>query len=466
MGTFSFENQGTHTFLVYEVGDNEQLNVLVTGMTTNNQIEGILPLNIQQKNMNVLCKYNISSLTSLEDFFRGDVTRKKIVSVLANLTKTILIGEQYLLDENDFIWNLKYIFLNSTTYETYIVTRPVENDERGFASFVEFVKEILDQIIFDESEDGTYIVKIRNYINRKDEFSYKKFLELLLSLINKSEEASVNVRVKNSINKTIKENNESKVQKDAIGGCKEEAISSYTSLSKPTGTIKKEDIQQEKAEVSLPKINGKKEQKKQIHQTEVKKSSFVDRLFGKKKEEQPKGTAPISFAVPGGSTVQSGQKDSNIQEVKPNPMPPENSADIENRQMAPKENDCGNTVLMDDDCGVTVLMTDAGSEIENGMESYYITRVKNGQKVRINKDLFRIGRSGEVADFYIGDNNQIGREHAFIIKADNSIFIKDNNSRNHTYVNNVMVQAGERVELKNGDEIRLANEVFAIDIER
>jgi hypothetical protein len=133
------------------------------------------------------------------------------------------------------------------------------------------------------------------------------------------------------------------------------------------------------------------------------------------------------------------------------------------------EEDYGNTIMMaDDDEAATVLLFSENSllsDIGSVGTKVYITRVKNQQKMEIAKQMFKIGRSADTADFYVAGNGMVGREHAFILTEGGKVFIKDNNSMNHTYVNDVMVNAGERVELKNQDIIRLADEIFEITIQ-
>ena len=90
----------------------------------------------------------------------------------------------------------------------------------------------------------------------------------------------------------------------------------------------------------------------------------------------------------------------------------------------------------------------------------YILRRANGQKMYLEQDITKIGRESAYVDFYIGDNLQIGRSHAEIIRRGQNFFIKDNNSKNHTYVNGKIVIGDELVQLRTGDIIMLANEIF------
>lgn len=78
----------------------------------------------------------------------------------------------------------------------------------------------------------------------------------------------------------------------------------------------------------------------------------------------------------------------------------------------------------------------------------------------VNKDVFRIGREDSFVDFYIGDNGAIGACHAEIFEKDGCYYIIDRNSLNHTFVNGIMVQPMESVQLSSGGVITLADEDF------
>ena len=58
------------------------------------------------------------------------------------------------------------------------------------------------------------------------------------------------------------------------------------------------------------------------------------------------------------------------------------------------------------------------------------------------------------------NSRHISVSYTHLIRRGQDFFIKDNNSKNHTYVNGRMVVGEELVQLKAGDTITLANEVF------
>lgn len=90
----------------------------------------------------------------------------------------------------------------------------------------------------------------------------------------------------------------------------------------------------------------------------------------------------------------------------------------------------------------------------------YLIRVNTEEKIMINKQTFKIGKSVVGADYTISGNGAISRIHAIITGKDGEYFIKDNKSTNHTFVNGESVEDGESVQLTDECKIVLGDEEF------
>ena len=86
--------------------------------------------------------------------------------------------------------------------------------------------------------------------------------------------------------------------------------------------------------------------------------------------------------------------------------------------------------------------------------------MKNNEKIRLNKPVFRIGKEKSYVDYFIGDNSAISRSHADIVTRDGQYYVVDINSTNHTYVNGGMIQSNVEVRIDHGTKLRFANEEF------
>lgn len=93
-----------------------------------------------------------------------------------------------------------------------------------------------------------------------------------------------------------------------------------------------------------------------------------------------------------------------------------------------------------------------------------LIRVKTGERISINKPVFRIGKEKSYVDYFIADNTAVSRSHANIHTENGEYFIEDTNSTNHTYINGKVINSNVKTKLTNGDKVRLANEDFTFSV--
>ena len=89
-----------------------------------------------------------------------------------------------------------------------------------------------------------------------------------------------------------------------------------------------------------------------------------------------------------------------------------------------------------------------------------LTRRSTEMVYSVNKPVFIIGKESIKVDLCIPDNRAVSRVHASIVCKNGIFYIIDQNSTNRTYVNGVNVPPHVEYRLKDGDEIKLANEFF------
>lgn len=89
-----------------------------------------------------------------------------------------------------------------------------------------------------------------------------------------------------------------------------------------------------------------------------------------------------------------------------------------------------------------------------------LTRVLNGEEIRINKPVFRLGKERSYVDYFVSDNNAVSRSHADIIIRAGRYYIRDLNSKNRTFINGSPIVPELETEISDGDRIKLANEEF------
>ena len=458
---FTYENQEASSFLVYRLESDDQLDSVGMGMLSNNQIPHILPLLYTQIDEERYLRYAVPSRIPLESFLDGMVSKGRLLNVLMGICDAVEEGQAYMLDSSMLVLDKRYIFANVSTGEVALVYLPVSGKSSAL-ELSSFFREIMFGTQFDSQEDCSYIATIINYLNGNGHFLVTDFKKLLQTLL---DQKSVQVSVKKTVttappvskpvSKTV--STPKAVPKPKAGPAK---VATPASVPKPASSP-----------VSAPKpmpipaapsgsVAAPKSQVKVEDTKKPEKKGFPFKLPSKKtsEEKQKKTTAIPSIPIPGGK------------EEKPTPLAIPGKAPTANQGFtaakvqpaewgkATQHTSFGETSVLSTEIGVTtVLNTSMTTEEKTGA---VLIRKKTGQKIVIDKLLFRIGTERSFVDYWVSDNSAVSHSHADIVNHEGIYYIRDNHSTNHTYVNGRMVQVDQEERLKDGDQILLGNESF------
>ena len=125
--------------------------------------------------------------------------------------------------------------------------------------------------------------------------------------------------------------------------------------------------------------------------------------------------------------------------------------------------DDGGTELLDEEA-TGLLVEDDDNDGTALLSSYVcyasLTRVLTGERIDVNKAVFRLGKERSYVDYFVSNNQAISRSHADIVTRGSKYFVIDLNSKNRTYINDQLISPHCETEIRNGDTLRLANEEF------
>lgn len=121
--------------------------------------------------------------------------------------------------------------------------------------------------------------------------------------------------------------------------------------------------------------------------------------------------------------------------------------------------------------GADILNADDGEEAtgllnDDNANVYFPTlfRILTGEKISIDKPVFRLGKEASYVDYSVASNTAVSRGHADIITRGDRFFVKDLNAKNHTYINGQELPIYIETEIHDGDRLSLANEEFIFNI--
>lgn len=510
----TFENLGTNTYLVCEIDEADQIDSMSLGMLTNNSIHGFAPTSFTQMDLTKYLKYNVSAKVSVKQLFSGPVNKKRLIGVFTGVVDAMIAAEDYMIDANDLLLDLDYIFVDVTTIETAVVCLPIENSGRTPMNIGMFFKNIIFNTQFDQTENCDYVAQILNYLNSTAALSLADFKELL-------DRIASNHPVATAQPKQVADGTANTVA--TAPAQQPVTVQQPTPPRKPTPPAAPQapvsaSPKQEKTQLSagthvppvVPPVKANPVPQPQgNHQQTEKPMSWLYLLQHYNKEnaaiykaqrDQQKAKRPVvappvapsaqnttipkstgSIAIPGkqgavssGIAIPGQQPAMPQQKMAPQPaqqatpakpMPaqtpeqttPASNLHVPQHQSARPINFGETTVLGGGQVGETTVL---GVSAELHRVEPYLVRVKNNEKIPLNKPVFRIGKERSYVDYFIGDNTAISRSHANIINDNGEYYVVDTNSTNHTYVNGGMIQSNVQTKLSHGTMIRFANEDF------
>lgn len=539
---FTYENQGSNTFMVYEVGAEEIIDSMSLGMITNNKILGFAPTIFFQQDTTKYFKYNISAKVSADQFLMGVVNKKRLIGVFQGIVNAMLSAEEYMIDANSICLDLKYIFTDVSTCETTLICLPIVDLEKPPVDLKAFFKNIVFSTQFDQTENCDYVAKLFNHLNGASVFSLSEFKELLDEIerggapapqpapapvaqptpapaptpvapapqpvptpapVPTPQPVPTPVAQPTPVVKPVAPVPQpAKPAAPANAGF---AIPGQNPAAVPQGkpvapaapqapadTEEKEmslmylmqHYNKENAAIYKAQQDAKKNAKAQAALAAAKGQPVPPAAPAAKPAKpakpgkQPSAPAPnAGFAIPGQPTPAPAPTPVVAPTPAPKPAPtpvapapqpvptpvaqPTPAPAPQPIPMVPPMSQPANfgetTVLGGGGIGETTVLGAApvAQEVKP-----ILLRIKNNERIIIDKPVFRIGKERSYVDYFIGDNSAISRSHANIITRDGEYFVVDTNSTNHTYVNGGMIQSNVETKIAPGTKIRLGNEEF------
>lgn len=533
---FKFENQGTNTYLVYEIKSDDVINTMSLGMLVNNKISGLASTIFTQMNTNKYIKYDVSTKISAKQIFNGIVNKKRLLGVFSGIIDALLSVEDYMIDMENIILDLDYIFSDVTTCDTVLICLPIEMENQYSSDLGLFFRNIIFSTQFDQTENCDYVAKIISYLNSMSMFSLNDFKRLLDDIkskeINNNDISSIGehhtVTVKkveqgiqttpsaqNSSNQQVNYgtyntnnqlNNAQKQVQQSVGSQVNYNSNNIQYNNQKSGNYNS-DIQSPQSQKSNNYNGGMPNPAPQksmtllnllMHYNKENAELYKAQKAMKKSQKgvqsqgiqnpqnnQNNTSVPsnVPFVVPGQpiavntdidknnqNSFQSVQKFDNSYSNQNNIANMQNNIDAVNSYNNQNRN---SNIGINTDFGETTELGGAGYmptmdlsdvNIDNFQKEIkkkpFLIKKSDNKKIDIDKNVFTIGREENYVDYFIDNSIYVGRVHATIIQKNNKYYIIDNNSRNHTFVNDNIITSSTEIEINSGDIIRFANEEF------
>lgn len=456
MYSFNSKTDFDHTYIEYQIQNDDIIDTFSEGMIKNNSIQGIIPMTFQQVNDHKYYQYDITNLISLDDFLKRSLNKKDIIDLILQIIHIFENGNDYMIEHQYFILDRHSIYIEQSKKEVYMIVLPLENIQNNI-SFNDLIRNILMSAKYQTQDSSQYVVEILNYINSDVVHSLQNIKDFLMNIMNT--QPAMKVKVEPSIQQPAKERHI--VEK--------EVLSKDIHQEVPPVQVQPSIINKE---TKIPTLQKKKivEQTKEKPETQKKRG-----LFKKKETKEKTSKTETKRKIPSLGSKKSGEKKpvgrSSIPTLKKRKEPDINgsisgSLNDDIQPTYDKKINTGEfaqTTVLGLNEGTTVLSEGTTVLNDEFLQYVVLKRISSGQLKKFTTDVITIGKD-TTNDFILGDNNAVSRKHAEIKLRNGVYYITDLNSTNHTYVDGQKVFPGQMIELYSGSMIKVANEdiVFTI----
>lgn len=431
----TYQNSASCSYLVVLAGQDGQIQDYQISMLECNRPEYLLPMEMKRDNGNACFYFDITSRLTLEFLLkRKKLKRNEFVKILADIARSLVDCEGYLLKDSCFLLDPGFIYTDPETLKIYMAYIPVKSGRDMAEAFKAFISDlILHHATIEEAGSDNFLQRILGFVKR-DNFNTGEFLRLLEELVyqpkqltgntleaKKRPEAAVSVEGPMRVGKGMKK--DLKLQKllAVIGTQCVIAAAIFFGRTLFESTPGKAGVTYGAIILIILAVDVLLF--KRLFYKKV--NGNPDKLHMKKPE---RGAAP---KVPTHKGLDSVQKIPSVPRIPVAQRPP----------------------------------AQGKTELLGSMKPAFPTlRSRNSaefEEIVIDKPDFVIGRLTDQVD-HVCKNNAVGKVHALITVRDGNIRIRDLNSVNGTFVNDTRIESNKDTEVRSNDCIMLANSEYVL----
>lgn len=493
--TFTYEEQGDKRYLVYEKKPEDSLDTLTLEMISNNKINGLAPANHMQMDDKFYVKYDISGCQSLREYLQGTVNRQQLLGIMEAIADTAMEAEDYMLKLSSYVLDADHMYIDKNVQKVFIIVLPIVREELPLEIFL---KELLMGVRYNQTEDCSYVAALLNFFSSSDSFSACALKEQIVRL--KKVKSSQKKADENKIEGKNIKTPEKRPEKSQRGETKRQSyeknkinpVNSRSNDPEKQNCLdilfseeEEEKTLKEKIGMLFKREKSDKDPAEEESSTEKEEKEQKEKkgLFGKKSEKKKKdrekfadsdpmlaGIAIPGMEIPGRSKDEAySDKPSGEQEKgglsgkykkQDAPIPAQK---VRMKKKRVKKSDFGETEYMQNEEDEE---TELLGQCSSGKPEFTLYRPATGEMFLISGDIVRVGRSSSIVEICITGNKCVGRIHAILYVRDGKVFIKDNYSKNCTFVDGIQLDPeSPPVRLEHGSQIRLGDEELELHIE-
>ena len=440
-----------------KLGKDEELNNRELEILANNNIRGLMAVRIvSPRKMTFYCP----EAMPLRNYLGGGLTREDFALVIAQIVRIAQKIAEFTLQLSNLELSADNVYIVRNTRELMFIYRPVIS-AGAVCDINGFMNSIIRCTSFSAQQDTKYVGELETVLRKMEKFPSKMMSDYVRHL----DPQIFDMVLSDETKKTPRAASEdlTDVMDDDATGLLDESGEELTGLLNeddlPTGLLNEDDD-------ATGILNEDDLAAEAVHGDD----------FAEKESGNEAAGHSLLFGNDDGGDLYGfyGRTFGNSVSQQNDELPTGLLDDDELPTGLLSDDDLPTGLLSDDDLPTGLLDDDEPWSGSNGKSSGndvttlhrearplpWLERCSKGERRRIDKPLFRIGKDKYHVDYFVDGNPAVSRNHACILSKNGRYFIVDNNSLNHSFVDGMIVPIQKEYEIFDGCAVCLANEEF------
>jgi hypothetical protein len=178
---FDYKSIGDKTYLHYSPRDGEIVDKATLEVLLNNDIPGFVKLSYNTNEDKAELIFDVSSKLALKTFLQANSTDIDVMKILQKISSSLAVIDKYLVDINQVVTSLDYIFIDTKSREVYLLLLPIERNNVG--EIKQLFKNIAQAVSVDSYDPNGVYSKMLAVLNTYDVFSPSQFNKFITGLL-------------------------------------------------------------------------------------------------------------------------------------------------------------------------------------------------------------------------------------------------------------------------------------------
>ena len=508
--SFKVRNIGSEKYLSYILNDDCEFDEELLDYLEENRIPELIDIIYEEDDENDYLTYNVTGRTTVDALLSNTVNAEKILGIIRGVASGIVNLRDLGIPASYVVLHKEFTYVNPVTYDVGMLCVPVESEANINAEFRMFAKDLLTSVIYDDSEDCNYVAKLLNLLNA-DKFTVRNFYAQLTELMESAgmqvEENFVDIGSDMSVSQSsvdtaasdtsmddlpefedVSFGDDEEDELDEVEEISDEAAAAnaiFKDLDLDSDETKKENVS---SEIDMSVFDDSVLEELELDESldeeeEDDEEGMTEALTSDMAVHEPSGLTEVAKAADGVTEVELDKKDEQKpvaeteeaqidnpteQIVAPQfmdgdqPEPETNMDPVKEKAEEPEQKGTGSTVELTGGMNVVKDTEPEKAAVNRNAPKAmpYIVRVNTGERVMVNKAVFKIGKAARGVDYHVGGNGAISKVHVIIYQREDGCYLKDNKATNGTYLNGARLDENAEQKLSNDAMISIGGEDF------